>query len=307
MRGRRIGEFVGHQDWIRGMAFAPNGEFFVTGSSDNTARIWKVESLEDLLVRGCAWLNDYLIKTPTDLMELETCQTDERIIAAAPELVKQGEKTAKGGNVEVAIALFQQALEWDTELGIEPAIYAEQFQIIGEGEVLAQAGEVQPAIDQFEAAIALDETLDLNPESYALDLAIPALIDQIYWLSQQGSIDAGLAALEKVKVLEADQEIAPYVWDALCWYGSLHNQAAKVIEACDTAVQLTPERGAFRDSRGIARALTGNIEGAIADLEFYIEIEHPSYEKWISQRQQWVDALEAGENPFTPEVLESLQ
>ena len=57
------------------------------------------------------------------------------------------------------------------------------------------------------------------------------------------------------------------------------------------------------DSRGLARALTGNFQGAILDFKFYIE---NSKSNDIVERQQWITELEAGKNPFTPEVLSAL-
>jgi Flp pilus assembly protein TadD len=38
------------------------------------------------------------------------------------------------------------------------------------------------------------------------------------------------------------------------------------MSACEKAVALAPKNGEFRDSRGIARALTGNKQGAIEDF-----------------------------------------
>jgi regulator of sirC expression with transglutaminase-like and TPR domain len=38
------------------------------------------------------------------------------------------------------------------------------------------------------------------------------------------------------------------------------------MDACERAVALAPDDGQIRDSRGLARAMTGNIEGAIEDF-----------------------------------------
>ena len=121
---------------------------------------------------------------------------------------------------------------------------------------------------------------------------------------------------------------APY-WNALCWYGSLHGHAADVINYCEKAVELQPES---RDRRGLARALTGDIEGAIDDFQAFVDSFEKVQEfidlidktepqtdeqklqfqklkrlkKLKRQRQGWIDALRAGENPFTEEVLKSL-
>jgi hypothetical protein len=60
-----------------------------------------------------------------------------------------------------------------------------------------------------------------------------------------------------------------------------------------------------RDSRGLTRALAGKSQGAIEDFEFFIEkTDNEAHKK---QRQAWVQALRAGQNPFSNEELESLR
>lgn len=59
-------------------------------------------------------------------------------------------------------------------------------------------------------------------------------------------------------------------WNSVCWYGSLTGLAAEVMPACERAVALAPEDGGIRDSRGLACALTGDLEGARKDFEFAV-------------------------------------
>ncbi len=53
------------------------------------------------------------------------------------------------------------------------------------------------------------------------------------------------------------------------------------------------------------RALTGNFTGAIEDFQAFMEGTDNEEKK--AQRQRWIEALQKGENPFTPEVLEGLK
>jgi hypothetical protein len=46
-----------------------------------------------------------------------------------------------------------------------------------------------------------------------------------------------------------------------------------------------------RDVRGVARALTGKIDGAIADFEYFVS-QNGSY---AAQRRDWIERLRAGE------------
>jgi flagellar biosynthesis/type III secretory pathway protein FliH len=106
--------------------------------------------------------------------------------------------------------------------------------------------------------------------------------------------------------MDSHLKISAKDWDSLCWYGSVYGQAAKVMSACENAVALAPEKGGILDSRALARALTGNIQGAIEDYQFAIKQASRS-RKWKQKRQGWLDALKKGENPFTEEVLKGLR
>ncbi len=97
----------------------------------------------------------------------------------------------------------------------------------------------------------------------------------------------------------------PWFWNALCWTGSSTGHAAEVLPACERAVALTEDfQWWVRDSRGLARALTGDVQGAIEDFEG--SVGKWSDERRSQQREGWLDALRRGENPFTPEVLRAL-
>ena len=75
--------------------------------------------------------------------------------------------------------------------------------------------------------------------------------------------------------------------------------------ACQKAVELAPNNERYRDSRGVARALTGDTQGAIEDFEEYLKFADHSDQR-TAQRQRWIDALKQGENPFTEEEIKGL-
>ncbi len=87
--------------------------------------------------------------------------------------------------------------------------------------------------------------------------------------------------------------------------GSLLGHAAEVMAACEQAVALAPDHAGIRESRGLARALTGDVAGAIDDFEAFVA--WTGSDRSRAQRQDWIDALRAGQNPFTPELLERLR
>jgi len=85
----------------------------------------------------------------------------------------------------------------------------------------------------------------------------------------------------------------------------VYGQAAKVMNACEKAVTLAPDSWSCRNSRGLARALTGNIQGAIEDYQF--AIENYDDEGYKTKAQGWLEVLKKGENPFTEEMLKELR
>ena len=114
------------------------------------------------------------------------------------------------------------------------------------------------------------------------------------------------------------------MYNALCWYLGINGEAERALPHCEKAVALAEETESslkpeefeslggptvtYVDSRGLVYGLLGRTEEAIADFERVLSwAEENSNElppEIVPSRQMWLDALEKGENPFTPEVLE---
>jgi hypothetical protein len=91
----------------------------------------------------------------------------------------------------------------------------------------------------------------------------------------------------------------PYVANEVCWSGSLDGFATFVLSAGEFAVRGDPANGNYRDTRGVARAMTGDLKGALADLEAYIPWAERMgvAEPTVARRRQWIDLLRAGRRP----------
>ena len=61
-----------------------------------------------------------------------------------------------------------------------------------------------------------------------------------------------------------------------------------------------------RDTRGVSRALRGDVPRAIEDLQFVVE-QAKDNEPIRTQREGWLKQLRAGKSPFTPEELKTLE
>ena len=130
-----------------------------------------------------------------------------------------------------------------------------------------------------------------------------------YYLASQGHIAPAESAYAAALAQDSGLAIFPYAWRQLCWYGAVNGQPAPVLSACDRAVQRAPhsasEYETARLNRGIARALSGDLVGAAADVA---ASETPTWDDEDARRiAVWIDALRAGTNPFTPAVLATLR
>jgi hypothetical protein len=118
-----------------------------------------------------------------------------------------------------------------------------------------------------------------------------------------GQKDLGLA--DWIKAIDLGLE-EPVVFNAVCWEYCLTDQAEKGLPLCEQAVALDPSL-ANLDSRGLAYALVGETDNAIADFQAVVDgladATDPESVAIRVQRSLWLEALKAGENPFTPEEM----
>jgi transglutaminase-like putative cysteine protease len=124
-------------------------------------------------------------------------------------------------------------------------------------------------------------------------------------LVEARNFDAAFKTVEEAGLAQAPAGFLPGTWNNLCWYAALHGRAQRALAACDAAVAPDSTNLAIRDSRGLARALAGDLEGARADFEYVVANAAPG--PWLDGRAAWLDALRAGTSPFTEEVLKELR
>jgi WD40 repeat protein len=299
--GKLLQTFTGHSGGVWGVAFSPDGQKIASASWDGTVKLWSLDGqlLQTFTVHsGGVW-------------GVAFSPDGQRIASASLD------KTVKLWNLNLD-SLTGLGCYWLQDyLALNPNLKKE-LTICQDKSLLAKAapdlvaqardqireGKPESARESFQGALKLDPSLKLNinPE------IPPGFIAKGVNLVKIGLVKPALAAFKEAQKLDPKVEIsAVYSWNALCWFGSLNNGANLVLDACEKAVTMASpdDKGGFQDSRGVARALTGNIEGAIEDFQAYISWTENDEEK--AQRQGWIESLRAGNNPITPEVLEKLK
>ncbi|MGJ5672431.1 MAG: AAA-like domain-containing protein [Nostochopsis sp.] len=315
---KEIRTLTGHTSAVTSVAFSSDGKVLASGSADETVKLWRL-NIDDVLSRGCSTLKSYLISHPDTLEKLKVCQNQSLFLAAAPALVNQGENLATQGKYQEAVAKFKKAKKWDSKLDINPDVKAAPA-FVTQGIELAIQGDFSGTFQKFRQAQKLAPKIDLNPytdgvqdnaEFVAKELAAEGLINQQNLIPKaeeylkQGDLTKAIATYTEIEKLQPSKQTLANSWNNLCWEGSLRGYAKDVMFACEKAVFLLPDDGNVHDSRGLARALTGDTKGAVEDFQVYIQwIDNPGAK---AKRQSWVKDLSAGKNPLTPEVLQKLQ
>jgi tetratricopeptide (TPR) repeat protein len=97
----------------------------------------------------------------------------QRLIA--PILLEQGQRLARFGNFDGALAKFRQAKQFNSDLTIDPVAEAKRLTapiLKRQGTIAALQGKIEEAIAKFTQAKQLVPDLDLDPEAEAQRLAM---------------------------------------------------------------------------------------------------------------------------------------
>ncbi|WP_448266408.1 nSTAND1 domain-containing NTPase [Nostoc sp. DSM 114159] len=266
-KGNLLHTLNGHTDIVRALAFSPDGQYIVSGSDDNTLRLW-LGGWQGWLKVGCDNLHEH------------------------PALLEAKTEDAK--------AAAQTCLDLANWSNSDKA----QF-FVNQGQAIASAdGDIKTAQAKFDKARKLDSNVAIPSKTEVEQLAASALVIQGEKLLEDGKVQEALVAYADAQKFDPNLKISTDSWNSLCWVGSLRGYAANVMFACEKAVRLEPEDTNSQNSRGLARALTGNTQGAIEDFEAFITSTNDEQQK--AQHQGWVNALRSGKNPFTKEEIQRL-
>ena len=297
---------LSHDSSVNFIAFSPDDKVIATASYDNKVRLWDVSSGMELELLSQDDLVNALIFSP-DGQRLATKSTDNtvRLWSGQPhreDLISQ------------LCTRLDRNLTWKEwqdyfkniayRKTCEKLPIAQDFQ--QKWKILIRDGEKTKAENMIKQLNLADPALKLDQEQMLQKWkASLRLVEAEQKLLKNKKITEAIAVFDQVDQLDS-KLISANSWNNLCWQGTLNDHPEQVLNACEKAVRAATaeERWKYQDNRGLARALTGNSQGAIEDFEFVINTGN---EKLKKQRQAWVQALRAGQNPFTKEELAKLR
>ena len=107
-----------------------------------------------------------------------------------PLLAEQGDQLAREGNIHRAKILFQQAVDWDQRLAIDPQTRVDDLvraqDLVLEAEGLARVGNLPAAEAKLTEAKSLDTSLNYIPEQKAREVRVKTLLQEAEILAQAG-------------------------------------------------------------------------------------------------------------------------
>jgi WD40 repeat protein len=274
---------------FRSARFGPTGQRILTGVEDGTARVWDLDSGELTA----------LLRHPDVVNWADYSPDGRRIITG----MGQGEDTAQDP--------YFGAWIWDA--GHDDLTLAAGAQKMAhEGVQMALDGDIEEAIEQLVDAQAVNPNPDFDLEAQGRKQGAYWLEERFEPLIRGGELEAAAEALGDAMTLNPSFEIENSHWNEFCRYGSLWGRAEEVLTACDRAVyygESDYDAVEYHDSRGIARALVGDYDGAIEDFEYYIIFYESTAwrEEDVVLRRAWVADLESGRNPFDEATLRALR
>jgi len=264
-------------------AFSPDGKYLVTASVLG-AQVWLWRPKE-IVDEACARLGRNLTYREWqnymgDRVYQKTCD----MLPVDQTFIDHGITLAEADDLRSAEAVFRRVKEMEPNWKVDPKAEAEWH---------LEAGKAKRRLQEIAATLYAERGKEGNGAK--IKEAIK-LYQQIGVFVRPHALDAEAANTE---TSGGDS------MNNICWRGSMYGYPAPVMSACERAVALHPTSSDYRDSRGLARALTGDFKGAIEDFQYFID--RSDKEDLKGQRRHWIEDLRAGKSPFTPEELNKLR
>ena len=168
-------------------------------------------------------------------------------------------------------------------------------------------GNYALAVEIIRHVMALAPSLNLAPAEEIRSLTIEALLREGSIMAQEGVFEDAYVIYQKVqsfKRVETFKQYDEFVL-YLCLIGGAKTNAERTVQLCDTALTAYPNNRLLFEARARAWSWMEHYELAITDLNQALvlladeSLVEENLTALQSERQAWIDALRAGQNPFT--------
>jgi WD40 repeat protein/serine/threonine protein kinase len=323
--GKQVAQLKGHQASVRGVAFSPDGHTLasIDNSIHSTIILWDIRTMKPL---GQPFSN----ADPNVALDNQTglaFSPDGRMLAAG------GEQSVTIWNITVtpperlAHPFHLPVYNFQDEhiRGVAFSPQGQQLLTISDNytfnydvtlwDVTSRSWQAHACsivnrnftLDEWQQFVAIGTYQRVCPNLPVDGSVIQDQLKQAHLAAQAGHTQDA-QALYTQALQEAQQLGNADVLNNVCWSGSIDQFARLVLPACDQATAINPYNGQYHDSRGLARALTGNRQGAITDFKFFVDWARDEQigKPLIDERKTFVRKLTDGQNPFDAKTLQKL-
>jgi len=126
--------------------------------------------------------------------------------------VSEARRAARAGNLEEAVALYNDALDKNPTLVLNPELEARRLRardLVAYGRCLARQREVKEAVAAMEEARTLDPSAAIDPERILAELAAPAFLEEGERLAASGKVSAATTQFRRAMQYDATLGIEP--------------------------------------------------------------------------------------------------
>lgn len=333
---------IEHGGLIEAARFSPDGSYVATAGADDRIQLWNVDDQRMVGALTHAQVED-LAFSPSGRLLASWGRQDVRVWeVASNRRVNQGAILHEGeirdiafsGDERYLAAAGQAAVHmWHVDSGAEivridthsPVARVRFDEDDASLITVGEDGTLQRALWRPDDLVAegcarLGRNLTWTEwEQYRVSdpyratcAALPLMPSEVFDRAMEhhraGHAELASRAVEDAVALVRETDYAA-IGNRICWTGSIEGYAQLVAPACDHAVALRPDNGDYRDSRGVARVVTGDYEGAIEDFEFYVEsAQHLGrVRRNLDMRRDWIERLGRQEYPFDDDTFNALR